>query len=392
MLHRVQHHSASVRLVSLQFVSLAAVGMVSPYINLYLVDANFSATMIGTLSSLGAILALTLTPMLNQVADRRMLHRRLFMTYMLGFAIANSIFAITQVHLLLIIAVLLTRITVGPSLTLGMQLTMTEASRHSKAVLGQIRSFAAMGFSAASLLAGQLFTIGGYSLLFWIGAAFAAITVQVSTIFPAKSEVKDKPADTKSAPRHRGLYVLIVSQFFIMMGTQNTFAFLFIHLTENLGIPTGNIGIWAAFLAGIEIPFFILTDRILPIVPTKYVYIGASLGMAVFVFLLGIVPASILLILLISFRGVMWPMLYLSSFTIVSEISKKTNVATNQAIMQVTMPNIAVLLTGSAFGWIFDHLGAYTFFALSALSIATGAAIVLVFYRLFDVPNSGTSP
>lgn len=42
-----------------------------------------------------------------------------------------------------------------------------------------------------------------------------------------------------------------------------TNTFLFIHFNENLGIPTANIGYWAAFLALIEVPFFILVG-ILP--------------------------------------------------------------------------------------------------------------------------------
>lgn len=380
----IQHHSAALRLASLQFVSLAAVGMVAPYINLYLIEANFSGTLIGTLASIGAILALSITPLLNRVADNLRLHRRLFMIYLLGFAVANAIFATSNTRLLLIIAVLLIKVTVSPSLTLGMQLTMTQAARRSKMVLGQIRSFAAMGFSAASLLAGQLFMVGGYSLLFWAGAFFATISMQAATIFPAKSDMKETQRTTTHTARHRGFYVLIASQFFIMMGIQNSFAFMFIHFTENLGIPTGNIGLWAALLAGAEIPFFILTDSILSKLSSMRVYMGGTIGIAIFIFLLGTVQSQFFLALLIVFRAVIWPALHLSSYTIVSEISHSHNIATNQAILQVTMPSVAMLLTGSAFGWVFDHLGSFAFFALCALMCIIGVSIVAAFYHIFD--------
>lgn len=380
----IRGHSPTLRLASLQFVSLAAVGMIAPYINLYLIEADFSPTLIGTLSSIGAILALTITPWLNHVADKHTLHRRLFMLYMLVFALGNTFFAISSNQVLLIIAVLLLNVSISPSITLGMQLTMTLAAKRSKSVLGQIRSFAALGFSAASLLAGRLFTWGGYPLLFWIGALFAILTIQVSTIFPAKSKIKEKRATTASTKRHTGFYVLLASQFFIMMGIRNSFAFTFIHLTENLGIATGNIGIWAAFLAGIEVPFFIFTDTFLPKIPSRFAYIFGIVGMATFIFLLGTTPSQFLLLLAILFRGIVWPILYLSSFTIVSEISHQHNIATNQAILQVTMPSVAILLTGSAFGWIFDHLGSFAFFTLCALMCMMGAGIMLVFHRLFD--------
>ena len=381
----VQHHSGSIRLASLQFLTLASVGMVSPYINLYLVDIGFSATLIGTLSSIGAVLALTLTPILNQFADKRMLHRRLFMAYLLGFVIANVIFATSHTEIIIIMAVLLVQVTVSPSMTLGMQLTMTQLANRSKAMLGQVRSFAAMGFAAASLLAGQLFGVGGFSLLFWIGALFATISIQVATIFPAKPKIKDTQSDAPPVPRRRGFYVMLASQFFTMMGIQNSFVFIFVHFQQNLGIATSDIGVWAAMLAGMEIPFFVLMDSILPRVKFRQGYIVGILGMAVFIFLLGATQNLVVLAIIILFRGLMWPSLHLSSFAVVSAISHPQNVATNQAILQVTVPSIAMLLTGSAFGWVFEHLGAFPFFGLCSLMCLIGASIMIVGYRMFEI-------
>jgi MFS transporter, PPP family, 3-phenylpropionic acid transporter len=381
----VQHHSGTIRLASLQFLTLAAVGMVSPYINLYLVDIGFSATLIGTLASIGAVLALVLTPILNQFADKRMLHRRLFMMYLLGYVIANVIFATSHTEFIIIGAILLVHVTVSPSMTLGMQLTMSLIANRSKAILGQIRSFAALGFASASLLAGQLFGVGGFPLLFWIGALFAAISIQVATIFPAKPKIKDTQSVFESVPRRKGFYVMLASQFFAMMGIQNSFVFIFVHFTQNLGIATSDIGMWAALLAGAEIPFFVLMDSILPRVKFRQGYIFGILGMAIFIFLMGATESLVVLALLILFRGLMWPSLHLSSFAVVSAISHPQNVATNQAILQVTVPSIGILLTGSAFGWVFEHLGAFAFFGLCSLMCVIGAGIMIVGYRLFEV-------
>jgi len=158
---------------------------------------------------------------------------------------------------------------------------------------------------------------------------------------------------------------------------QNAFQFLFIHLSQNLGVATADIGLWAALLAGVEIPFFLLLDAIMPRVRMRTAYIVSALGMAAFLVLLGLVQTTPALALLLVFRGFTWPAIHLSSYTLVAEISHPHNVATNQAIMQVTMPAIALLLTGSFFGWIFDHLGAGAFFGLSALVCAIGATIVI---------------
>ena len=214
----LRSHIGTVRLMALQFLSLAGVGVAWPYVNVYLTDIGFSGTLIGTLGSAGAVLSLALTPLLNQIADRRNLHRRLFMLYLGGFGIANVIFATSSIVPLVIFAVILFRVTTSPGLTLGMQLTISLLVSRGKAILGQIRSFASLGFALASLLAGQLFALGGYPLLFMVGAAFAVASIQMATVFPARSKQKHSPADIKRHPRNRGFFVLAGQPVFCVDG------------------------------------------------------------------------------------------------------------------------------------------------------------------------------
>lgn len=377
--------------MALQFLSLAGIGVAWPYINVYLTELEFSGTAIGTLGSAGAMLSLGLTPLLNQIADRRLLHRRLLMLYFCGIALANVVFATSELHLLIIAAVVLFRVTVSPSLTLTMQLTMTHLLRSGKAVLGQIRSFASMGFAIGSLLAGQLFAIGGYGLLFWVGAAFALLSIQMATVFPPKPKVKPQAAANEARqPRNRGFYVLAASQFFISMGTYNAYAFIFIYFNKDLGIPSADIGLWAAILGVVEIPFFYLMDAILPRMSFRIAYIVSVLGIAIFTVALGAVDSLPMLALLLVFRGLVWPGFHLSSFQLANAISHPGNAATNQALLQVTMPALSLLLTGSLFGWVFDNLGPSVFFVCCALACALGVGIVVAGFRWFEpAPDTG---
>jgi len=380
----VRNRFGSVRLVAVQFLSLAGIGIVWPYINVYLTDQGFSGTLIGTLGSAGALLSLVLTPLFNQIADRRLRHRRLFMLYMGGFAIANITFASAPHHLLLVLAVLLSRLTISPSLTLGMQLTITFLLSRGKAILGQLRSFASLGFTLASLLAGQLFALGGYPLLFWVAAAIALLTVLSATIFPDRSADESKSEEGGKQPRNRGFYVMAASQFFVSMGTYNMYSFIFIHFNQNLDVASAHIGLWAALMGAVEFPFFFLMDAILPKFRIRVAYISGMLGTALFAFLLGVVPSTLLLAPLLVLRGLVWPCYQLSSFSLVNAISHPRNAATNQALLQVTMPSIALLLTGSLFGWAYDNLGPGPFFSLNALMCVIGACIVIAGFRLFD--------
>ena len=380
----LRNHFGSIRLVGLQLFSAAGMGMVYPYINLYLTEVEFTGTMIGMLASAGAILTLILTPLLNQIADRLMLHRRLLMLYLGGFALSSLLFATSQNHLLVIIAVLLFRVTVSPSMTLGAQLTLSKLASIGKTIFGQLRSFTALGFALASALAGQVFALGGYSLTFFVGAVLALVSIQLSTTFSAKPKEKAKAEPGPKQPRNRGIYVLAASRFFVAMCTNNAFAFLFIHLSQNLDVQISDIGVWAAILALVEFPFYYMTDALLPRIRLRITYIFGILGVSLTTLGIGIVPDLPLLFMLLVCRGFSWPAYQLSSYRLINAVSHPRNVATNQAIVQVTMPGIALLLTGSLYGWAYDHLGAGAFFALCALAAAIGACIVMAGFRLFD--------
>ena len=374
--------------MALQFLSLAGLGVVWPYINVYLTDIGFSGTAIGTLGSAGALVSLVFTPLLNKIADRYRMHRRLFMLYLGGFAVANIIFAMSNLYWLIIIAVLLFRMTSLPSMTLGMQMTITHLSQVGKAMLGRVRSFSALGFGAAGIIAGQLFALGGYTLIFWVAVAFALASIQLSTVFPAKTADKTTAEDAPRQPRNRGFYVLAASQFFVWMGAFNSFAFIFIHFTDNLGVPPAQIGIWAAILGAVEAPFLFLMDSILPKVRIRIAYIISVFGIALFTLLLGLVQSLPMLAFVLVLRGLSWPGFHLSSFQLVNAISRPRNVSTNQALLQVTIPGAALLLTGSFFGWAYHNLGAGAFFALCALAYVIGAGVLIVGFRLFETQVS----
>ncbi len=386
----LRNHFGSIRLVGLQLFSAAGMGMVYPYINLYLTEVEFTGTMIGTLASVGAILTLVLTPLLNQIADRLMLHRRLLMFYLGGFALSSLLLATSQNHLLVILAVLLFRVTVSPSMTLGAQLTLAKLTSIGKSIFGQLRSFTALGFALASAMAGQVYALGGYSLTFAVGAVLALVSIQLSTTFSAKPKEKVKPEPGPKQPRNSGIYVLAASRFFIAMCTNNAFAFLFIHLSQNLNVQISEIGVWAAILALVEFPFYYLTDALLPKVRLRITYIFGIVGVALTTLGIGLVPDLPLLFLLLICRGISWPAYQLSSYRLINAISHPRNVATNQAIIQVTMPGIALLLTGSLYGWAYDHLGAGPFFALCALAGGLGAGIVMAGFRLFETSTQVT--
>ena len=163
----------------------------------------------------------------------------------------------------------------------------------------------------------------------------------------------------------------------------NAFAFLFIHLSQNLGVNNSDIGMWAAILALVEFPFYYLTDALLPKVRLRITYITGIVGVALTMLGIGMAPNLPTLFLLLVCRGLFWPAYQLSSYRLINAVSHPRNAATNQAIVQVTMPGLAMLLTGSLYGWAYDHLGAGAFYAMCAFAAGAGVCIAAAGFRLF---------
>jgi MFS family permease len=72
------------RVAALHFVTFAAQGLAFPFVNLYLVSVGFSGTQIGLLASTSALAQLTVTPLLNRMADRTGRHGQLYLSLLAG--------------------------------------------------------------------------------------------------------------------------------------------------------------------------------------------------------------------------------------------------------------------------------------------------------------------
>src|SRR5579859_2662596 len=76
--------SALYRIALIHFTTFAARGLASPFISLYLISVGFTGTQIGLLSSVSALLQLTIAPVLHRLADQTGRHRQLYYGLLVG--------------------------------------------------------------------------------------------------------------------------------------------------------------------------------------------------------------------------------------------------------------------------------------------------------------------
>lgn len=384
-----------VRLMLLMFFAAFGRGMSAPWINLYLSEAGLSATTIGILLGIGSFIELSGTPLLNNIADRRRRHRLLHVLQLSLYAICMFLLA-TVAHLW-VIAVVIMFIELGkrPAIVLGLQLALSRIQQLDKDIVGRVRAGTALGFGSANLMVTFVYGIAQYTGMFIVAGFSTLIAMALSPILPKHTDEEAEKDRTKAevkVPRNRGFYFLMAAQFFVILGLRSGWEFWLIHFRDNLGVNIENIGLLLAFMAFVEVPFFIAFDSVVRRFDVRKTYLFGVTGTAFIWILVGFAPSAAWIVPILILRGSVFGMYHLSILILISRISHPTNVATNQALLQITVPGVAILLGGPAMGWTYDHLGPEVFFTLCTIFTLFGASIAAYAYKHLQRDKVETQP
>ncbi len=365
----------------LQFVTFAARGISWPFVNLYLVSVGFSGTQIGILASVSALVQLILAPLLHTMADRTGSHRRLYVGFLVGNACACVGLVVFAANPLLLSAMILARdLTDLAGAALLSQLTITWLERQQRQIFGKLRAWGSFGWAVATMISGRISAIGGYPLLFIVSVVLNMAVLPLVRVLPTRTHEVHQQGATPS-DRPVGLYLLLASLFLFYAGSTAYFAFSFIYFKQDLGASNELLGILSSVAALSEIPAMVLIDRLLRRADIRATLIVGTSGLGLLIFAFSQLSGPALLIPLMMIRGTFYTLQIVSVTLLVSRISQPAHAATNQALAQVTIPGLAVLLTGSLSGWLFDQAGGRVLLQLAALMAALSVVLLLVARR-----------
>jgi PPP family 3-phenylpropionic acid transporter len=368
------------RVAALQFMTFAARGFTLPFINLYLVSVGFSGTQIGLLVSLSALVQLLLTPALNTWADRRQRHRGLYRGLLVSNATATAGLVASTNPLWLAGTILVRDSSDLPAAALLSQLTITWLGERQSGLFGRIRAWGSFGWAVTTFISGRIFALGGYPLLFLLTSAINLLIVPFTKALPEHTMPRQK---CDHAPRQARFYILMAALFLYYIGFTAFNNFSYIYFKQGLGASNDMIGIIVSLSAVAEIPVMLNIDRLLRRTSTLTTLIMGFVGLSGLWLIITLLPDSRLLIPIMMVRGLFFTMQNVSMTLLVAQISSPRNVATNQAIAQVTMFGLTVLLTGPISGWLFDHAGGQVLFQFGALMPLFASILLLATRRQF---------
>lgn len=367
-------------IATLQFLNYAARGFVFPFLSLYLASVGFDGGQIGLVASASALVKLIASPTLNTLADRNGRHRKLYGGFLIGNALA--LFAlIASGNPILIGAAYVLRETVDTSgAALLSQLSIAWLERRKQDIYGQVRSWGSLGWSVATLIVGRVDAIGGYPLLFLCGGLTNLTSLFFIKALPEHTAERSAHIDA-TVPRRVGFYILMASSLLFYMGLNAVFLFIFIYFEHDLGASKKLIGIALSIGALAEVPAMIFVDRLLRRVDIRSAFIAGIIGMALGWLAFAPLTNSTLIIPLMVIRGLFFSLYNISITLLVSHISHPANAATNQALAQVTIPALALLIAGKISGDIFDLYGPRVLLQIATVMGVLSAVIVIVGWR-----------
>ncbi len=368
------------RVAGITFLTFAARGFTLPFINLYLISLGFTGTEIGRLITISALVQLILPPALHALADRAHQHRRLYYAFLTGNAIASfGLVAGAGNSLLLGGSYFLRDSSDSPSASLLSQLTITWLDQRKQSIYGRLRSWGSFGWAVTTLISGRIVTIGGYPLLFVLTGLINLLLLPLVKVLPERT-VERHTQQQGGVSRSSAFYILMVSLFLFAFGNNAISAFSFIFFKQNLGASNDIIGIVSSVAALSEIPSMFFIDWLLRRTNIRTTLALGMLGQAVLWIGYTLLTGPTFLIPLMIFRGTFFTFFNVSATLLVSRISPPANAATNQALAQVTVPALAVVVAGTVNGWLFDTVGPHILFLVAAL-MAVFAVVLLLFAR-----------
>jgi MFS transporter, PPP family, 3-phenylpropionic acid transporter len=361
----------------LNFLTFAARGLTLPFISLYLTSLGFTGTEIGIVVGMGALAQLIVTPLSHWLADRSGQHRRLFYGLQIGHILA-LVGMILPFGKLWVSAINVARDSANqPGVSLLSQLTVTRLDELRRPIYGRLRAWGSFGWSVTTVFSGGIIALGGYPLLFLLGALVNIGMFPFMRALPERTSGTAKPSRAVGS-RPAVFYVLLVSIALFQIGMNVSTTFGYIYFKRDLGANDGLIGLIVAAAALSEIPAMLLYERLLKRTASRTLLIAGMVGQALLWVALAALSSAPPILFLMMLRGTFYTLQNVSTVLLVSRISHPANAATHQALAQVTAPGVAVLLASPVNGWIFDHLGPRILLQGVAVIALFAAALLLV--------------
>ena len=358
--------------------AFAAGGVVQPFLNLYLAEAGLTGAQIGLVQGSAAFIAVLVTPVFGLLADRTQRHRLLLRGILFLKGISAPLLLVSSVFAWQVGAVSLRVITAQAQDAIMNRLTLKRLQTQQRLDFGSVRFWGGLSFAATSLLTGYFARDASVGILFPLSTVFALAAVLFAGALPKGMTARLSSQQRRDLPpRTAGLRFIFGMAFVYTLGLSGVQTFAALYLVEDLGAGNAFIGLIGAIGSLAPLPAFYLADWLVHRIGATGV-LGASFVMSVFAwsgmaFITSAPPALIWMTL----QGIASSLYLVALVILLGQWSLPQRAATDQMLVQLTVPGVAGMLAQPLSGWLFDALGGPVLFALDSAFAFLAVGVLL---------------
>jgi len=364
------------------FTFFAAIGIFTPYVNLYYESVGLDAGSIGVLAALPTVVSLVASPLWGVMADRFRLHKVLLPLAMICNAVIVVLLLQMHQFVFLAIFVLLQSFfgsPIGPMADNAILEMLGEQGRHR---YGSLRLWGAVGFGITSWIIGNLIDrtgLGimaiGYPIMFLTSAWMASHLPAPQLIAPPKFH------DLKRLVSNIGWRGLLVSMFFMGL-CASIHANYFVLYLKGIGAPSSMFGTALVIASVSEMAMFFLTPRLIKRQLTRGMIIVGFIAWIIREMLCAMIQDPMLAAATQVLHGFAFSALWTATITLARDLVPPGWGATAQGVLASVAWGAAWGLGALLGGELLQWSGASVMFTAAAICAAIGLLIFLITQQL----------
>jgi len=352
------------------------------FVPLYFQHIGYDPAEIGTLLSLGPLVAILAQPVWGTLSDRARTKNAVLLTLLAGCVVSMILFPLSTAFGYVLIMICLFMFFQTSIYAIVDAVTLEVIDRRRSGTFSHIRMGGTFGFAAMSVLFGFL-AREHIGLLFAVNGAILGICFLLTTRFPvvAGHQSHGSRMNLTALFRNRRLMTYLALNVVVQITLGYYYAFFPLYFRE-LGGDTALLG-WSMVISSLsEVPFLLFFNRIVERVRVQVLLLGAGLAAALRWYLYTIIDEPWLALPVQALHGLIFIVLSVTMAVIINREVPNELKASGQTLNGLLSLGAARIVGSFAGGAASDAYGLRSVFAVSAAVCLACVAVFAVVFRL----------
>lgn len=383
------------RLFALYILFYSGQSIYNTYLNLYLSSVGLSESQIGLIVSVSTGCLLAAQLFWGMVSDRTKTKNSVLHLLYAATAVVSLGFYLSRSYWFLLLAVTLFSVFFNPLIPLQDNFTLEYLENtHSRWDYGQVRMGGTLGYCLTVLLIG-FFLNDDYRPIFWMVALCMAGCRLLCIGLPKVSgyRVKGSKAPYKALLHNRALIGLILFNLTFSIGLNFYHNFYAIYYTSAaVGGNSSMVGVMMFVSAASEIPMLMFIHRISKKLGIRGTLILAGSVTVLRWLLLAVLHSPVPIIFVNLLHGLGYTSFSYCIITYIGRTVPKEMRATGQTLNSLSSNVVSKVLFGFLGGFASENLGADRIMLFSALLMALGTVVFVLWSRTVSEFSEAPAP